>query len=229
MDLKAAIYSILKDGEKSPHLKFFVEICVSAAISCLNNSRYKKDVLMNMNHSMEDIAVDLIGDLFKTEDRKFVYFLNHFSDVDILNTEHDILKAKLVSLVYNRSSQRISKIRMEFGEKFFNIEKAVNEEIKRHPDIYKQITFNGKILIFTCNENEIDTDKPVCREDLLLDYLFGKKYKTAEIPEIMKYIYEFLNLQDEFINAYDKTELASLITKFHKRRRDGINNNFMGY
>lgn len=229
MDLRETINSILINGERSPHLNCFVGICVAAAVSCLNNSKFKKEILLNMNHSVEDIAVDLIGDLFKTENKKFVYIEKYFSDIDILNAEEDILKAKLYSLIYSRSNQRISKIRIEFGEIFFNIEKAVNEEIKRHPDIYRQLSVQGKILIFTCHEKELDFEKVNCNEDILLFYLFGKKYKTAGIPEILKYIFEFLNSQNDFIKAYDKTGLAALITSFHRRRSEGNNFNFMGY
>lgn len=221
MDLKETINSVLIYGDKSPQLNCFVRICASIAVSCLNNSRFKKEINANMNHSVEDIAVDLIGDLFKTENKKFVYIEKFFSGIDVINTEEDILKAKLSSLIYNRSNQRISKIRIEFGEKFFNIEKAVNEEIHRHPDIYKQFTFKRNILIYVCDKTELDLNKPVCNEDDLLYYLFGKKYKTAEIPEILAYIFEFINKQNDFIKAYGKTPLASLIAKFHKKRRDG--------
>ena len=87
----------------------------------------------------------------------------------------------------------------------------------------------GSILIFTCDEKELDFSKAACKEETLLYCLFGNKYKTAGIPEILKYIYEFLNSQNDFIKAYDKTGLASLITKFHRKRSEGNNLNFMGY
>ncbi len=223
MDLKETINSVLIYGDKSPQLNCFVRICASIAVSCLNNSRFKKEIITNMNHSVEDIAVDLIGDLFKTENKKFIYIENFFSGIDVVNTEEDILKAKLSSLIYNRSNQRISKIRIEFGEKFFNIEKAVNEEIHRHPDVYKQFMHNGNIFIYVCDKTELDESKPMCSEDDLLYYLFGKKYKTAETPEILGNVFEFMNMQNDFIKAYGKTPLASLVTKFHRKRCEGNN------
>lgn len=218
MGLREVIISILEKGEKSPYLNCFCSICAAMSLSCFKKSRFKNEVLTAMPHSLEDIAADLIGDLFRCEDGKYICINKFFSTLDIGNLNEDIIESKLFSLIYSRTNQRITKIRIENGVIFFKIEKAVNQEIKRHPEIFRTKNIGDKIFVFTCKEKDVCFDKPECEERILLDVLFGQKYKTAEIPEILKYIFEFLNNQDDFCKAVEKIKLITLVTNFYGKK-----------
>lgn len=218
MDLNGIIQSILKDGVNSDKLRGFLEICIRISLSCLNNSKFKNEIYSYLNHSQEDIAVDLIGDLFKTESGRLICFEKYFSGINIAETESDILKAKLSAIIYNTVNQRISKLRSEFGEIYFSIEKAVNINISRHPERYRfYINGSHKYIYSVCPEKLIK-NKDQCDENTLLSVLFEKKHKTFMIPEVMSSLFEFLNNQDEFNNSLEHNFMLTVITNFFKKR-----------
>lgn len=218
MDLKDIVLSILTEGIKSAKLKIFLKICIRMSISCLNNSKFKKDIYLFLNHSQEDIAVDLIGDLFRTESGKLVCFEKYFSGFEVAHTEPDILKAKLSALIYNTVNQRISKLRSEFGEIYFSVEKAVNINISRHPEIYKFYVNGVHKYIYTVCSERLIKDKDYCDENTLLSVLFEKKYKTFMIPEVMGNLFDYINSQDEFNNSLEHNFMITVITNFFKKR-----------
>jgi len=218
MDFRETLDSILKEGIKSKHLNMFACYCIKFAITCFNNSRFKSELLTYMDHSPEDIATDLIGDLFRTNGGKFIHLEKFFSGTDIPNSESDYLKAKLNSILYNTINQRITKIRIEFGVNYFNVEKSVNENIKRNPDKYKINIINGKKHVYTCEEHKIIINKNSSTEEMILFELFGKKIKTASVPEIMEHIFLILINQDEYDNIVELNYLITIITNFYNRR-----------
>lgn len=220
INLNEIIVSILCKGEKSPHLKSFVELCASMALTCYYQSRFNNKTDIFSGCSINDIAFDLIADLFSCEGGKFVQIEKYFSAVDFINAEEEILKSKLSALVFNRTRQRITRIRIESGEIFFNVEKNVNEEIKRHPEFYYQKIHEGKVYVFTCDSEKVNLTKNNYTKEILLDELFCGKYKTYSTPEVMKFLFEFLNDQNEYCKAIEKVYLISVVTDFYKKRKD---------
>jgi len=217
--MREQIISILKSGKDSPFLNSFIEICRNLSGTAINISKYREYILNKTGLSTKDLAVDCISDLFKDTNGKYLYINNYFDDIsDLENIPEDILKAKLSAIIISRTNQRITEIREEFGEIYFKIKRAAYLHLKRHKDKYKKIIYKEITFVFSCDEKDLDFDKPFIPDDLILESLYLDNIKKYSVSKIVELVFEKLNFKQDYNQVINEIDLYRLITDFYKAR-----------
>lgn len=227
--MKEIIKSVLIYGSKSKVFKIFYDICHKIAISYLSinkNKQFKDYLLKNMDYSINDLARDLIDPLFETKGKKFVQFENYFNKKypnGIERIDDDELKASLSILIISKINQQISVLREDLGEIYFKVKKAVNKHINLNKHLFNFKKINDKVYLTRnhkdCVINE-NIDIPVHH---ILDQLFYKKFKTAQVPEIIDSIFDIIENDSDFYPAITQEKIIEIVNSYFKTRFQFVN------
>lgn len=223
-EINTVLHSVLAEGKRSRYLHKFIGVCQKISIINLINSKYRDFLLKKTGCRLEDIALDLIADLFEERNGKFYQLNLYFRDIisDIKTLPEDIVHSKLVTLVRSGANQKISDIRQDFGECYFRVKKAVNICLTRKSNYFKKKVLNDSTYIYHFKEKEPELHKEEIPQDILLPELFKCKFKTYQIPEVMTNIYTIVNEQDEYSKALELNSLTNYVVGFYKRRLDDV-------
>ena len=218
--MKNIVYSILSLGVDSPHLNQFVEICTNLSIPVLNRSKFKEYILFKTGLSIKDLSRDLIADLFKVNNGKYIYIDNHFEDIleNYKEIPAETIKAKLSTLVISRTNQGITEIRESFGEIYFRIKRSIYLHLTRHKEDFGKIIFKGNTYIFKCSEKEVKFDLEQIPVLTMLDYMYASNHKKYSITSITDYVFGILNGQNDYCKALMDTNLYNIVAEFFNSR-----------
>jgi len=223
-EINLVLDSVLKQGKRSRHLTRFIKMCQKISIINLINSKYRDFLLKKTGCRLEDIALDLIADLFEEREGKFYQLNLYFTDIldTVKKIPEDVLHSKLVTLVRSGANQKISDIRQDFGECYFRVKKAVNICLTRKAQKFKKKVVNDSTYIYHSEEKDPDLSKLEYPQEQLLPELFKCKFKTYQVPEVMNNIYSIVNEQDEYSKALELNTLTNCVVGFYKRRLDDV-------
>jgi len=218
--MKDALLSVIVEGRNSPHKNDFIETCKKLAVKAFNSSFLRESILNNSGLSPEDVAVDIIADLFAEENGRYPSFNNYFGDTagKISVCSEDELFAKLNALIISRANQRLTDIKDENGEIFYKVRKAVRIYFQRHKDDFHFIIYDKEKYFFNCKKELLDFDMPEFDENVLKNQLLTFNYKNYRIPEFINSLFLILNEQDIFLKTKNETSICKIITGFYKER-----------
>jgi hypothetical protein len=218
--MKNIVKSIMHTGKDSPHLKHFIDTCINLSISAIYRSKYKDYILHKLGISIKDLASDLVADLFKSTEGKYLYINNHFDDIidKIDDTPEEIIKAKLSTLIISRTNQGITEMREEFGEIYFRVKRAVYLHISRHKEEFKKIIYKGNTYIFNCPEGKINLDLEQIPLRTMLDFMYASNHKKYSVTTITDKIFGILNNQADYCKAIHDVLLYQIISEFFNLR-----------
>jgi len=212
--------SIITEGRFSCFLKEFILLCLKYALAALNRN-YSKEAVLNLTGlSPNDIAYDIIADLFEQDENgKFPVLVKYYKNSDNLSElTEDEIKAKMYALIISRTNQRLSEMKEECGEIFFKVRKAVRIYIQRNNEKYKCIIYNETEYVYTCDRKTMNMDKQIMPCELLLNSIYAFDYRNYQIPVILESLFAVLNRQAEFAKTTEKNTLFKVITDFYKQR-----------
>lgn len=218
--MKDVVISIITHGKNSPLLNDFINICVNLSHSAINISKYREYVLNKTGLSVRDLAWDSVADLFKDTDEHYYYINSQFEDLNskLENTPEEIFKARLSALIISRTKQRITEIREEFGEIYFKVKRAVYLHFKRHRNVFKSIIYNECTYIYTCPKKELNLNKQEISDEVIMDILNSTNHTKYSVTKIINFIFENLNLRNDYIKAVVDTKLYKITAEFYKLR-----------
>lgn len=218
------ISSIIEDGNSSKYINNFIEICHRISRETLLKSRFKEFLLEKTGMTVDDIAYDSIGDIFREVDCKYIYIEHHFAGYDKL--KEDEIKSKVYSMIVSRTTQHITEIRCDFGENYFSVKKAIKLHLNRHKDIYKYIIIDKNIYIYSCNEDEIKWRRNQVDEDCIIDYLNSVDHDKNMISGLVEFIFKSLNNQTKYCKIIEEVLLINSISNYFKARMSDFLNDF---
>ena len=215
------LLSILSIGSSSPLLNHFFKICTKLSIANIRVSKFRNELLRKTGLNEEDLAIDIIADLFRQVDGKFVSINKFFNDIlkENQDVSNDEVFARLGYLIRSSGNQMISRIRKEYlGEIYFNIKMAIDRCIERNSEIFRKKTHGNVLYIYS--EDKIDFNLKQIPEDELVYELTGKTFKTRSIPELMREVFSILNSQYNYCNAIELSLLTNVLVSYYKKNYD---------
>jgi hypothetical protein len=220
INLKSLLNSVLVEGKSSPLLEEFINYCIKISLSYFRNSHFRKFIIEKTGLNEKDLAVDFIAELFKEKDGYYFQFNNFFTPFreNIENTDDDIIKSKLISLVCSSTNQRITELREDLGENYFKIKKAFDLAIKRNDSEFIKCIYRNQIFIHNSYTGEINFDESLIPKDILLFELHGSEFKSRSIPEVIRAALKITEKQNEYCKAIEFTYLMQTISEFYKNR-----------
>jgi hypothetical protein len=225
--MKELLVSILSGGSASPFFKEFYSICIKMAIAYLSISKNKlssKELQIKLGITLNDLAQDCISDLFETREDLFIHINNYFhkslgSDIELLHD--DEIKACLAILIKSKTNQQLSELREVFGDIYFKIRKAVSVFLVRNKISYNEIHSNGNRYIYTCTHKEINIGLSKINSESILNELYGIKFHSYQIPEVLRAFFQIVNNQNKFAKVVEyNTLLKTLKIYYQTRLRD---------
>lgn len=219
-NINTILISIIEKGAASPLLEEFINICVNISLIYFRNSRFKSFLREKTGLTDKDIAIDLIADLFK-EKKGIYYQFNEFfkkDKFDLKNTDEDVVKAKLYSLLVSSTKQNISEIRGDYDEIYFKVKKAIDIAVDRNNDEFMTCRFRNDIYIHNSYSRKINFKNSFIIKEELLFELYGCDFNTRSIPEIMRKCLNILENKKKYCNAIEYSQLTNCITEYYKNR-----------
>ncbi|MHB8579053.1 MAG: hypothetical protein ACYDA4_04225 [Ignavibacteriaceae bacterium] len=224
--IKRVLLHVLNSQIDHQESQSFCEICrnFSIATICLNKNRLiKKEILLNLDCTLEELAYDCIADLMERRDGKFIHIINYFNKKfpnGIENVHHDILTAHLATLVKSKTSQQISEIRESLGDHYFKIKKALSTFLTRKCDKYAVLIIDGIKYISLNHLCEYNFNLPQINENELLSKLLFFNFKNYNLATIAPKIFEMLQNQDEYCKAIREKFLLEILKEFYQIKQN---------
>lgn len=220
--LKKILSSVIQEGKSSKYINNFISISHDISRKTLLKSRFKELLLEKTGMTVDDIAYDSIGDVFKEVEGKYIYIEHHFTGYDVL--KEDEILSKVYSMIVSRTTQHITEIRNDFGEHYFSVKKAVKLHLNRHKDIYKYIVYCKNHYIYSCKDNEINWKSEQVDGEFIVDYLNSTNHDKNKITELVDFIFETLNKQSDYCKVIEEVLLINSISNyFNLRMSDYLN------
>jgi hypothetical protein len=200
-------------------------MCISKIT--LLNSKYRDLLLKKTGCTVDDLALDLIADLFESRRGKYYYLNRYFEDINknVMKLPKQVIASRLFSIISSAVNQRISDIRQEFGENYFKIKKAVDICLIRKPDSFKKKIIKENIYVYNCSSRSINLKFEQMPREYIIPELFKFEFRTHQVPEVMKNIYNVVNQQNEYSRALELTSLINCVVDFYRSRIEGHLNN----
>ncbi len=219
-NFSSILRDILEKGNKSIYLNDFISICCKISLQYLRKSCFHKNILRKEGIDEEKIALDLISDLFETNGDKFCILNRHFNKkiTEIDNFTDEYAFASLVVLIRSRINQRISEIREDYGEIYFKIKKNYESFISRNHNEISETVFRDIFYVHSISQTDLRLDKEFLSQEILLDVLFGEKFKTHSIPELVRKTINFASARTEYSAAIPVTVLLNSLKLYYENR-----------
>ncbi|MCX7833501.1 MAG: hypothetical protein N2490_04750 [Ignavibacteria bacterium] len=219
--MKDVIISVIKEGERSHKLSELIDFCQKIAVTTINVSKYRNFIIEKSGLSINDLAIDVIADLFACEKGKYKFIDSCLKRIIDSKSEDEIL-AKLYALVIARTNQRIVELREECGELYFKIKKAVKLFLNRCND-YKKVFYKSTCYIYSCELSKLNPRLKEIPIEELLQLLFSLKFEKLSVASITSKALEIVNSQKKYLRAISEFNLYFVISEFYKcRLRDHL-------
>ena len=219
-NFSSILRDVLEKGNRSIYSDGFITICSEISLRYLRKSCFYKSILRKEGINEEKIALDLISDLFETHGDKFCILNRHFNKkiTEIENFTDEYAFASLVVLIRSRINQRISEIREDYGEIYFKIKKNYESFVSRNHDEISETVFRDVSYVHSISQTDLRLDKEFMSQEILLDVLFGEKFKTHSIPELVRKTINFASAHTEYSAAIPVIALLNSLKLYYESR-----------
>lgn len=192
---------------------------------------HTSEVMKNGGYNTVNLAKTCVAMLFPEGN-----FLNAMKmDLDELNklNEPEVI-SKVDSIIGTKVKQTVSMLHKDLGIDYGyrDINKALNRFIDINIEGFSEKLFLGAPYVFKVSERLLNKMEKHIPEELVKRILSSGNFKSFEVPEIIRYVFEFINSQDEYSKALEKTFIVKMIVWLQKERKfnfDSLESNTKAY
>ncbi|MBK8983354.1 MAG: hypothetical protein IPM38_13795 [Ignavibacteria bacterium] len=125
------------------------------------------------------------------------------------------------SIIGTKVKQTISMLYKDLGldSGYRDINKALSRFIDINKEGFREKSFMGVSYVFNVKEQLLNKMEEHVSEELIKRILSSGNFKNYEVPEILRLIFEFINNQDEYSKALEKTFIVRMIVWLQKERK----------
>jgi hypothetical protein len=219
--IKNVLLSVLSEGEKSHLVNELYRICVNFAIASLSagkNRFFQYEIIQRAGGSLRDLATDCIADLFENRGGKYFHLNKYFdkyfpSGID--GVHPDKITASLATLIKSATSQRISELRQNFDEIFFDIKKSLETYIKRNSHLYEKYSINGNMYLQTKNSHKPDFTLPAIDKDLLVSKILELKLSKHNIAVLIPHVFLIMDAEEDICKTIKENYLIECLKDYY--------------